>query len=172
MLWMIIITAEPPYWRRRWIFITLRPELGRGWTKNGIRWGAIMKRKSKTWLNVCRSPCSIITRGHCWLVVGNKTRTESVAAAAAGDVVRSGGAVPCAGTSRGPQLAKSSAVNGRGGQTCLFTRRPRLPRGLSRERARLCRESQIWLLHWGRVVLINKLIHRPTIGWPPSTADL
>ena len=171
MLWMIIITAEPPYWRRRWIFITLRPELGRRWTKNGIRWGAIMKRKSKTWLNVCRSPCSIITRGHCWLVVGNKTRTESVAAAAAGDVVRSGGAVPCAGTSRRPQLAKSSAVNGRGGQTWIFTRRPASKRIVKRTWTTLPWVSNPAFVG-GRVVLINKLIHRPTIGWPPATADL
>ena len=139
--------------------------------KTRNRWCAIRKRKGKTWLNVCRSPCSIITRGHCWLVVGNKTRTESVAAAAAGDVVRSGGAVPCAGTSRGPQLAKSSAVNGRGGQTCLFTRRPASKRIVKRT----CKTLP-WVsdpaFAGGRVVLINKLIHRPTIGWPPATADL
>ena len=148
MLWMIIITAEPPYWRRRGIFITLKPEFGRRWTKNGNRWGAIRKRKSKTWLNVCRSPCSIITRGHCWLVVGNKTRTESVAAAAAGDVVRSGGAVPCAGTSRGPQLAR--ALQSMDEEDKLVSSPDdRLPRGLSRERARLHRESSIRLLQEG-----------------------
>ena len=172
MLWMIIITAEPPYWRRRWIFITLRPELGRRWTKNGIRWGAIMKRKSKTWLNVCRSPCSIITRGHCWLVVGNKTRTESVAAAAAGDVVRSGGAVPCV-----PALAVvhnwQRALQSMDEEDKLVSSPDdQLPRGLSRERAPLYHEVSNTAFAGGRVVLINKLIHRPTIGWPPATADL
>ena len=164
MLWMIIITAEPPYWRRRWIFITLRPELGRRWTKNGIRWCAIMKRKSKTWLNVCKSPCSIITRGHCWLVVGNKTPTpwwRSAAATVVRSAPQSDPTVGALCTSEGQTLRLFPS----------FQRRTEL-----REMLRRCwwiyLRSIIFLARSATRVLINKLIHRPTIGWPPATAGL
>ena len=82
-------------------------------------------------------------------MVGNKTRTESVAAAAAGDVVRSGGAVPCV-----PALAVvhnwQRALQSMDEEDKLVSSPDdQLPRGLSRERARLYRESPIRLLQEG-----------------------
>lgn len=122
--------------------------------------------------SVCRSPCSIITRGHCWLVVGNKTPT----------VVEVRGR--CCPRHRSPQCPPEwPNCGGRSLQwrttlsvfSFFFHGRTEFSVALGN-----AEKTCAWIYLWSRMVfarrvrvgLINKLIHRPTIGWPPATAGL